>query len=34
MNQIADALAERPVENLKKLYLLKGGEFKVIEVVK
>ncbi|BBR55311.1 hypothetical protein WP4W18C03_36380 [Pseudomonas putida] len=34
INQVGDALSLKPVEGLKKLYLMKGGEFKVIEVVK
>ena len=32
VNQIVSALGHKPVEGLKKLYLMKNGEFKVIEV--
>ncbi|WP_225935870.1 VENN motif pre-toxin domain-containing protein [Pseudomonas fakonensis] len=32
--QIEKALSANPVDGLKKLYLMKGGEFKVIEVAK
>ncbi|MBB4818999.1 filamentous hemagglutinin [Pseudomonas alcaligenes] len=34
INQIGNALSVKPVEGLKKLYLMKNGEFKVIEVAK
>lgn len=32
ITQVGDALSLKPVEGLKKLYLMKDGEFKVIEV--
>ncbi|WP_261239971.1 MULTISPECIES: hemagglutinin repeat-containing protein [unclassified Pseudomonas] len=34
INQLGDALSVRPVEGLKNLYIMKNGEFKVIEVAK
>lgn len=33
-DQIERALSSNPVEGLKKLYLMKGGEFRVIEIKK
>lgn len=32
--QIETALASRPVEGLKRLYLIKNNEFRVVEVLK
>nr|WP_312973039.1 DUF637 domain-containing protein [Pseudomonas sp.] len=32
VGQVVNALSHKPVEGLKKLYLMKNGEFKVIEV--
>lgn len=34
INQVGDALSLKPVADLKTLYLMKNGEFKVIEVSK
>lgn len=34
INQLEDALSLKPVEGLKKLHIMKNGEFKVIEVAK
>ncbi len=34
INQVGNALSLKPVEGLKKLYIMKNGEFKVIEVAK
>ena len=34
ISQVGSALSLKPIEGLKKLYLMKNGEFKVIEVAK
>jgi filamentous hemagglutinin len=34
IDQITSALVVKPVDGLKKLYIMKSGEFKVIEVAK